>query len=233
MPKYEDALSCFDKVLCFDPTATDALLHRSNLFLLQKMPQKAKIDLEKCLELRPDYSIARLRLATILMTTDQFSEAQKCLDLAVKIDPQSSEVHSYRGEMHFSQGEFSEARTEFNLAIECDPENPTAYFNSALVVINSPPLIGLTPDMSEAVHFLEMAIQVDPQFHQAYVHLGQLKLSMAMNLTEAKKVVFLYDQGLGYCRTCEEMKEIVSMKILAIAQVDAASMLKMDTFAMH
>jgi len=230
---YEDALSYFDKALSFDPTATDALLHRANLFLLQKEPLKAKAELVKCLELRPDYSLARLRLATVLMTTEEVSDAQSCLDLAANIDPQSSEVRSYLGEMYFSRGDFAEARREFELAIKYDPENPTAYFNAALVVINSPPAGGVTPDISEAVHLLEKTIKVDPHFYQAYVHLGQLKLSMAMDLTGAKKVVSLYDKGLGYCRRSEEMKDIVSMKILAIAQVEAASILKMDTFAMQ
>jgi import receptor subunit TOM70 len=231
--KYDDAMSYFDKALSFDPTATDALLHRANLFLLQKMPLKAKADLIKCLELRPDYSIARLRLATVLMTTEEVSEAQKCLDVAANIDPQSSEVRSYLGEMYFSRGDFAEARREFELAIKYDPENPTAYFNAALVVINSPPVGGGAPNISEAVALLEKAIKVDPHFHQAYVHLGQLKLSMAMDLTGAKKVVSLYDKGLGYCRRNEEMKDIISMKILAIAQIEAASILKMDTFTMQ
>jgi import receptor subunit TOM70 len=167
------------------------------------------------------------------MTTEEVSDAQSCLDLAANIDPQSSEVRSYLGEMYFSRGDFAEARREFELAIKYDPENPTAYFNAALVVINSPQAGGGTPDISEAVHLLEKTIKVDPHFYQAYVHLGQLKLSMAMDLTGAKKVVSLYDKGLGYCRRSEEMKDIVSMKILAIAQVEAASILKMDTFAMQ
>jgi len=231
--KYENALSYFEKALSFDPTATDALLYRANLFLLQKEPMKAKVELLKCLELRPDYSIARLRLATVFMTIDEISEAQKCLDLAVSIDPYSSDVHSYLGEMLFSRGNFVHARREFELAIKYDPQNPTAYFNTALMIMNSPPDGGGVPNISEAVDLLEKTIKIDPQFHQAYVHLGQLKLSMSMDLTAARRVISLYNEGLAYCHKREEMRDILSMKILAIAQVEAATILRMDTFSIH
>lgn len=231
--RYENALSYFERALSFDPNATDALLYRANLFLQQKDPLKAKIQLLKCLELRPDFSIARLRLATVFMTTDEISEAQKCLDLAVSIDPYSSDVRSYLGEMFFSRGSFVDARKEFELAIKCDSQNPTAYFNTALMIMNSPPDRPGLPNISEAIDLLEKTLKVDPQFHQAYVHLGQLKLSMAMDLAGAKRVIPLYNEGLMYCHRSEEMKDILSMKILAIAQVEAANTLKMDTFSIH
>ena len=231
--KQEEALSLFDTALGLDPTATDALLHRANLRMLQQKPKEAKEDLEACLKLRPDNVLARLRLATVLMANNELPAAKKCLDMAEKIDPQSSEVHSYRGEMHFAQGEFTEARAEFDLAIECDAGNPTPYVNSALAVMNTPSPTGGPPDVADAVRLLEKAISVDPQFHQAYVHLGQLKLSMATDLTSAQEVVSLYDKGLEYCRTAEDLRDIVSMRILTLAQVDAASALKMHTLNMQ
>jgi len=228
-----EALALFDTALGLDARATDALLHRANLRMLQQKPMEAKDDLMKCLEIRPDHVLARLRLATVLMATEDMSGASKCLMEAEKSDPKSSEVHSYRGEMHFANGEFTDARAEFDHAIDLDSTNPTPYVNAALAVMNVPPVGGGPPDIPEAIRLLEKAIEVDPQFHQAYVHLGQLKLSMATDLSTAKEVVSLYDKGLTYCRTAEELKDIVSMRILTVAQVDAASMLKMDSLQMQ
>merc|ERR1712194_7079 len=79
----------------------------------------------------------------------------------------------------------------------------------------------------------EKAIEVDPMMHVAYVQLGQMKLSMATDLSKAKEVVDLYDKGLEYCRTPEELKDICSMRILTIAQIDAAGALKMETLNMQ
>ena len=231
--KLEEAMELFKTALELDPTAVDALLHRANLYMLQNEAKKAKEDLELCLELRPDHILARLRLATVHMATEDLDGAKRNLDMAAEIDPDSSEVHSYRGELHFAQGEFVEAKAEFDRAIKCDAGNPTPYVNAALTIMNTPPAGGGPPDIPESIRLLEKAIEVDPQFHTAYVQLGQFKLSMATDLTIAKEVVALYDKGLEYCRTAEELKDIVSMRILTVAQVDAAAMLKMDTLSMQ
>ena len=231
--KLDEAMDLFAKALELDPSAADALLHRANLYMLQTKANDAKKDLEECLELRPDNLLARLRLATVYMATEDLDGAKRNLDKAAEIDPDSSEVHSYRGELHFAQGEFVEAKAEFDRAITCDPGNPTPYVNAALTIMNTPGTGGGPPDIPESIRLLEKAIEVDPQFHTAYVHLGQFKLSMATDLNTAKEVVALYDQGLDYCRTAEELKDIVSMRILTVAQVEAAAMLKMDTLNMQ
>mmetsp|Transcript_40555 Transcript_40555/g.59295 ORF Transcript_40555/g.59295 Transcript_40555/m.59295 type:complete len:683 (-) Transcript_40555:343-2391(-) len=230
---HEEAMTLFETALGLDPDAVDALLHRANLRMLQMKPIEAKADLERCLELRPNHILARLRLAAVLMGTEDLDGAKACLDKAEAIDDASSEVHSYRGEMYFAQGELKEAREEFDRAIECDATNPTPYLNSALAIMNTPPMLGTMPDINGAIELLEKAIEADPQFQAAYVNLGQLKLSMATDLTSAKKVISLYDQGLEYCRTAEELKDICSMRLLTIAQVDAASALKMESLNMQ
>lgn len=231
--KLDDAMNLFNSALELDPSAADALLHRANLYMLQSKTKEAREDLEHCLELRPDNLLARLRLATVYMASEDMDGANRNLDMAAEIDPDSSEVHSYRGELHFAKGEMVEAKAEFDRAISCDPGNATPYVNAALTVMNTPPTGGGPPDIPESIRLLEKAIEVDPLFHTAYVHLGQFKLSMATDLTTAKEVVALYDKGLDYCRTADELKDIVSMRILTVAQVDAAAMLKMDTLNMQ
>jgi len=231
--KLEEALELFDTALGIDPSAVDALLHRANLRMLQEKPVEAKADLERCIELRPDHVFAHLRLATIYLAMGDEAGARRSLDAAEGINPHSSEVHSYRGELLLAQGQMAESKAEFDRAIECDAGNPTPYVNAALAVMNTPGVGGGPPDIYEAIRLLEKAIDIDPQFHSAYVHLGQLKLCMATNLIAAKEVIALYDRGLDYCRTADEMKDILSMRILTVAQVDAASALKMETLNMQ
>jgi len=230
---HDEALELFDAALGLNPDAADALLHRGNLRMLQSKVDDAKSDLQQCLRLRPDHVLAQLRLATILMAVNDIQGAKQALDEAERMDPESSEVHSYRGEMHFAQQEFTDAKVEFDKAIACEPGNPTPYVNAALAVMNTPGVGGLPPDVPEAMRLLELSIQIDPQFQPAYVHLGQLKLSMATDLRSAQQVVELYDKGLSYCRSAEELKDICSMRLLTVAQVDAAKTLKMETLNMQ
>jgi import receptor subunit TOM70 len=230
--KLEESIELFDTALGIDPSAVDALLHRANLRMLEGNPAEAKKDLEKCLSLRPDHVFARLRLATVHMALNDVEAAKKCLEKAEETHPDLSEVHSYHGELLFALQEFADARVHFDRAIECDASNPTPYVNSALTLMNIPGPSG-PPDIAEVIRLLEKAIEVDPQFHTAYVHLGQLKLSMASDLASAQEVVALYDKGLSYCRTAEELKDIVSMRILTLAQIQAAASLKMETLNMQ
>ena len=111
-----------------------------------------------------------------------------------------------------------------------EPKNPTPYVNAALAVLNTPPPPGKQMAVAqEAVKLLEDAIKVDPQFQAAYVQLGQLKLGMATDLASAREVIKLYEEGLSYCRVKDEMKDLLSMKLLTQAQVDAASMVSFCT----
>lgn len=229
--KVEESLELFNAALGIDPDATDALLHRSNLRMLQMNPDEARKDLEKCLSLRPNHLLAQLRLATVLMAASDIDGAKQCLDKAERISPRSSEVHSYRGEMLFAQENFEDAKVEFDKAIEYEPLNPTPYVNAALAMMNTPALSGA--EVEGAIGLLSKAIEVDPMFHAAYVHLGQLKLSMATTLDDARKVIALYDAGIEHCRTAEELRDICSMRILTVSQIDAASSLGMETLNMQ
>jgi import receptor subunit TOM70 len=231
--KHEEALKFFEAALAIQDSFGDALLHRSNLRMLQSKPQLAKRDLQKLLETTPNHVMARLRLASILAATNDPDGAQKELGMAEKAEPNSSEVQSYKGELYFTQNAMEDARKQFEKAMELEPTNPTPYVNAAMALLNTPPPQGQMPDAAGVIRLLERAIEVDPQFTAAYIQLGQIKLGTANDLVAAADVVKLYDQGLKNCRSPEEVKELVSMRTLAEAQVDAASMLKMETFNMQ
>lgn len=128
--------------------------------------------------------------------------------------------------------EMEDARKQFERAIELEPTNPTPYVNTAMTILNTSSPNGQMPDPQAVMTFLEKAIEVDPSFCAAYIQLGQLKLGTATDLEAARKVIELYDQALSNCRSPEEIKEVCSMRILAVAQVDAASLLRMETFQM-
>lgn len=232
--KHDEALKLFENALAMDPDAVDALLHRANLRMLQANLPEAEGDLEKCVKLRPNHVLAHLRLAAVLTSKNDQLGAKRHLEKAEQVDPDSSEVQSYRGELLFTQNNFAEAKTQFEKAIKLEPKNPTPYVNAALAVLNTPPEPGKQMEIAlEAVQLLEKAIAVDPQFQAAYVQLGQLKLGMAQDLGSASEVLKMYEQGLSYCRTKDEMKDLCGMKILTQAQVDAAKNLKMETFSMQ
>jgi len=227
----EGALVLFDNALLMEPDATDALFHRANCYTMQGKMANAQTDLEQCVKLKPDFTMARLRLATIYMISNSVDKAMKCIEEAEKYDPKSADVRSHKGELKFNQGDIQSAKEEFEKAIQYDPNNPNAYVNLSMIVLNIPGPNGM-PDIQEALRLLEKSIELDPQFFTAYVQYGQLRLSLATNLVDAQEVVKLYDRGLEQCRTPEEAKELCSMRVLAVSQIDAAGELKLETLNM-
>ena len=93
------------------------------------------------------------------------------------------------------------------------------------------PAMGQPPDIPRAMTLLEKGLEIDPQFQGAYIHLGQLKLTMAKELSDCVEVIDLYTQGLNQCRTKDEMADLVKMQIMAEAQHEAAMLLKMVTLS--
>jgi Tfp pilus assembly protein PilF len=94
---HSDADKLFAKALELNPNASDALLHRANLRMIQQRVADAESDLQTCVRLYPNNLLARLRLATVYMAKEDMSGAKRVLDEAAEYDPDSSEVHCYRG----------------------------------------------------------------------------------------------------------------------------------------
>lgn len=168
------------------------------------------------------------------MAEGDASAAERMLDMAEKIDPKSPDVHLYRGELYFMNSDIEQASKCFDKAMALEPRSPQPYVNAAAAVLNTPPTtMGAMPDINEAIRLLKKAIELDPQFHSAYVQLGQLMLGTATDLSAAREVIKLYDQGLEHCRAAEDVRSLCGMRILTVAQVEAAKMLKMETFSMQ
>ena len=160
----DKAKEMFQTALGLEPDSTDALLHRSNLYMMQGKLEEAKSDLQRCVLLKHDFTLAYLRLATLHMMSNNISDAMKSLDSAETFDPASSEIHSYRGELCFTQGDIEKAKEEFDIAMKNNPNNPNAYVNAALAVMNTQTSTGM-PDFQEGIRLLSKAIEIDPQAH--------------------------------------------------------------------
>ncbi|GMI28808.1 hypothetical protein TeGR_g15283, partial [Tetraparma gracilis] len=123
------------------------------------------------------------------------------------------------------QGDVAAALKAFEKALKLDDKNPNGYVNAALALLNQQPADGGMPDFFRARDLLQKGIEIDPQFQGAYVHLGQLNLTLAKDIGECKAVVDLYDAGMNQTKTEGELKELLRMRVMAQAQYEAASSL--------
>ena len=186
-------------------------------------------DIERCISAKPDFLSALLRQATLLIHQNKADEAMSSLNAADALSPNSSDVQIYMGELHYTMGKINEALACFEKAMELDASNPNGFVNAALAIMNRPVVMGQPPDTERVIDLLEKGLKLDPQFQGAYIHLGQLKLTLAKDLDDCLAVIKLYKDGLNQCRTSDETGDLLKMLIMAECQYDAAKLLGMET----
>jgi len=230
----EEAKRLFDMALAVDKNSPDALLHRANLHMLNRDLDSSFADLEKCLKSNPTFLTAHLRLATVHMHRGDQAGATKSLAIASKYAPHSSDVHSYWGELTFQNNEIDKAIEMFEKAIECEPLNPTPYCNLALTKFRKLQETGGDPieGTPEVIKLFERSFEVDPMCTASYLHLGQLKLSLAKTASDVDYVIELYERGIVRSRMEDEILDLLQALIMAKAQKRAAELLRMEVFDM-
>ena len=152
---------------------------------------------------------ARLLLGSILMEAGKRDESIAQLREAVRLLPNSAEAHNALGEAYSAFGEMKSARPEFERAVELDPRHAQAQVNLADVLLQQGEaqravphleqairIIGRKPDAAYAHYLrakaysgdhdaakaaaeLQLAIDLRPDFAEAWSDLGDARKSLA------------------------------------------------------
>ena len=69
-----------------------------------------------------------------LARLNQFEEAQRQIDAAVKADPRSPEAHNFKGTLLERNGTHGAALNEFLAAIQLRPDFALAHLNAGLIL---------------------------------------------------------------------------------------------------
>lgn len=126
--KYTEALKFFDEAIRTDPENAAAFYNRGVLRLQQLSNAGGAIDdLNRAVELRPDWAEAHKHLGVALLETGRerqaFEELKKAMDLGIK-----SAGAAYRvGQLNEKAGHYREAIDAYTTAIYADPRTPEPY----------------------------------------------------------------------------------------------------------
>ena len=156
------------------------------------------------LALRPDGDSYR-RLAHELARQGNFADAAKNYETALRLNPESAEIHYDFGNALYRRGDLEAAITRYEKAIELDPEFAWAYVNLgaareaqgdfASAARHCRKAIGLKPDyvrayvnlgtalhrqgeFTEAIRSYETALRLDPSSAEAHIGLGEARQSL-------------------------------------------------------
>ena len=95
------------------------------MLVKQSQWEASLVPLRKAIEIRPEYSPARVALARALMNMAQLPEAAAELEQAAKLDPKNAQPWVMLSQIYFRMGEEDRARTAKETSMRLRRENPT------------------------------------------------------------------------------------------------------------
>ncbi len=124
----QEALSTLNQSLQIKPTPT-AYASRGSIYFLffQREPQKAIADINKALELQPDYNMAYAMRGNVYASLGNIQQALADLNQAIQIKPEEAHHYFFRGQVYKKIKDYPKAIADFKKAIELEPQNPEHY----------------------------------------------------------------------------------------------------------
>jgi predicted O-linked N-acetylglucosamine transferase (SPINDLY family) len=155
--------------------------------------------LQRAIDLRPNFELARHQLIIALFKSDRFAEATKLCEESMAILPDSGELHFYRSNLYLHAGEKASAVASCKRALALNPELISAQQSLSRILVDMEQLdeaevsyrreIELTPEQfgpyhnlgalldrigrrAEAIELFKHAISLNPNSAASYYSLG-------------------------------------------------------------
>ena len=123
--------------------------------------------LTKAIALKDDFIEARLMRAEALLKMKQYKETMEDIDAVLAQNPEEETAILLRGKVKEANGQEEEA--DYQLVTEVNPFNEQAYLYLGQLFINQKKL-------TEAISLFDEAIELNPNFAEAYKERGRAKL---------------------------------------------------------
>ncbi len=125
--------------------------------------------LTKAITLKDDFIEARLLRAEALLKMKQYKEVMEDVDAILAQNPEEETAILLRGKVKEDNGESEEAEKDYRLVTEINPFNEQAYLSLGLLYIS-------LKKLTEAIGLFDEAIELNPNFAEAYKERGRAKL---------------------------------------------------------
>ncbi|KAF1330447.1 Mitochondrial import receptor subunit tom70, partial [Globisporangium splendens] len=229
----KQALTWFEQALAEKPDCSTAFFHRGQLHSIDIAPDGSNAeeamtlalnDLERCIELSPDFSMAYIQLGVTHARTGNFEKAVEYLKTATVITPDVPEVYNYLGETYMqlmqmpgSGVDFEAVEAMFEKAIELDPTYPMAYINRGNLLVSKGSEYG-----HAALDLFQTAVKMCPRSKFAYCHLAQVYMAMQ----DYSRAIEQIDSAIAYALSGDEFQELFALRITAETHQQAQLLLQ-------
>ncbi len=120
------ALQSYWRALQIDPNHPILHLNSARSYQALGKEQEAKLSYENALKSKPGWEDAMNGYAELLMHSKDLSKCDSILEQAIKINPNSPELHSSKGNLSVKQGKYNTAEDSYETALDIDGDNMSA-----------------------------------------------------------------------------------------------------------
>lgn len=207
---FKNAFKECNNALEKNPKIADAYLIRGWIFMRLGKPQKALLEFDKCTSVDKNCLGAYKSKNILYRLLKNYEQSRKCIEKALKIDPEDPESHYLSGVGKILDGMHIKALEDFNEAIKYGPNHPKLY-SMYYWRGRTNQMLGRDKDavydLSKAFELCNKQINSKPKITEAYAlsslffnsalkegasekHFGQLERATSyLNLGEYEKAV--------------------------------------------
>jgi len=165
----EWGIKSFERAIELEPT-NPALYTELGKLLLADKPEEAKKKFEKALELKSNYSDAKIQLALIFEKEGNFQETISKLQETILQDPFNVEAVFQLGRVYYNNNKIDEAISQFQKVILIFPNHSNAHYSLGMAY-------SAKGEIEKAIGEFERVLELNPGNEDVIQKLEELKKS--------------------------------------------------------
>src|ERR1044072_7068874 len=160
-----DSLAMLNEQIRKEPNNLELYYQRALYYEQRKDLGAALLDINRVLQLDSNNVKYLMAGADIHLFTNKIQRADQLLKRAVQLEPNNVECLLKMAQLHHYLKRFEEEVIVLNTILDNDKRNAQAYFMKGMVAKE-------TGDTVKAMQNLQLAVQMDPNYYNAYIVMG-------------------------------------------------------------
>jgi tetratricopeptide (TPR) repeat protein len=168
-----DAEESLRRALELRPDLASAHYSLGKLLMTQTRADEAQTHFRLAIDARPDWADAHFNLGNAFVALQRWDEAERAYRAAIELNPRLTSAYQALAELLETDGREADLERVYRRLAEQLPELSAAHYNLGQVIYRMTAVAGLERiDEAEAAY--RRAIEIQPDYTQAYIALGNL-----------------------------------------------------------
>ncbi|WP_434685577.1 tetratricopeptide repeat protein [Pseudanabaena minima] len=163
--QYEEAISCYNKVLEIKPEQHTVWFIKGVLLKMLGRNEESITSYDKALKIKPDFPEAWNNRGVALFDLGRYEEAIISYEKALQFNPEDEITWNNRGAVLFDLGRYEEAITSLDKSLTINPDDQIIWNKRGVALSN-------LSRNEEAIYSFDKAISINPDFDMAWHNRG-------------------------------------------------------------